>query len=164
MWSEYRKEKIEGYERAKKRGVDWDIIPILDKINEKENYFTISSCSGRIVVIDLEDVLECICICKHQGVADSGSAHITCCMQRFNFRKKFNGCCKQPWIQKERNHILAELRCRNSFLEKLELPVSIDLKKIVENSYLRIAVDVANEKLKKGKIKLKRLEELITSL
>lgn len=40
-------------DKSKKGEVDADIKPLLDIINSKEGYKTTSSCSGRIVLIDL---------------------------------------------------------------------------------------------------------------
>ncbi len=42
------------YREAKMKGeVDRDIIPILDILNSSEEYYTTSSCSGRIVVMQI---------------------------------------------------------------------------------------------------------------
>ncbi len=52
-----RKEALEKYERAKREGkVDEDIISILDKINSSLHYYTTSSCSGRIILIQLPEI------------------------------------------------------------------------------------------------------------
>lgn len=36
-------------------GIDEDIMEILDEINRREEYYTTSSCSGRIVLISLPE-------------------------------------------------------------------------------------------------------------
>ncbi len=52
-----RKEALEKYERAKSRGlVDRDIIPLLDKINSLKDFYTTSSCSGRIVLLSIPKI------------------------------------------------------------------------------------------------------------
>ncbi|RLF92142.1 hypothetical protein DRN82_00495, partial [Thermococci archaeon] len=49
-----KKEALMSLEIALRRGeVDEDIIPLLEKINSMENYFTTSSCSGRISVMEM---------------------------------------------------------------------------------------------------------------
>ena len=52
-----RKEAIKKYEVAKKKGeVDEDIVSLLDKINSSPHYYTTSSCSGRIILIQLPEM------------------------------------------------------------------------------------------------------------
>ncbi|WP_456398205.1 tRNA(Phe) 7-((3-amino-3-carboxypropyl)-4-demethylwyosine(37)-N(4))-methyltransferase Taw3 [Palaeococcus sp. (in: euryarchaeotes)] len=46
-------EKLE--DALRKNLVDEDIISLLEKINSLENYFTTSSCSGRIVVMEMPE-------------------------------------------------------------------------------------------------------------
>ncbi|AAR39173.1 NEQ325 [Nanoarchaeum equitans Kin4-M] len=49
MFDELKKQFLERLEREKQLGyVDKPIIPLLDLINSFDNYFTLSSCSGRI--------------------------------------------------------------------------------------------------------------------
>ncbi len=51
-FDEQKDKAMEGLRKALKEGkVDEDIIPLLEKINSLENYFTTSSCSGRISVM-----------------------------------------------------------------------------------------------------------------
>ncbi len=50
MWSRFREKKIKEYEKAK---IDDEIKPILDDINSVSCFVTLSSCSGRIVVMDM---------------------------------------------------------------------------------------------------------------
>jgi len=52
-----RKEALSKYAEAKSKGlVDSDIIPILDIINRSSKYYTTSSCSGRIVVMEIPEI------------------------------------------------------------------------------------------------------------
>ncbi|MDK2795409.1 MAG: tRNA wybutosine-synthesizing protein 3 [Archaeoglobaceae archaeon] len=186
MWPNYKKEKIECYEKAKKEGkVDEDIIPLLDKINEKENYVTLSSCSGRIAVIDLncfgdkksseflgkwhnfakfEEVLDCAFKCRRQGwlIQYPPILHVAC--KDLSSAKNLMVIANESGFRRSGIISLQNYVVEIASLERMELPVVVDGKMIVERDYLRIAVDIANEKLKKGKIKLRRLEEFITSL
>jgi len=38
-------------DKSKKKTIDKEIIPLIKSINKKPNYYTTSSCSGRIVVL-----------------------------------------------------------------------------------------------------------------
>ncbi len=52
-----KKEALEKYEKAKSEGkVDDDIISLLDKINEHQELYTTSSCSGRIVILNIPSI------------------------------------------------------------------------------------------------------------
>ena len=55
-WDDYRKRKLEKLRAAKKKNeVDGWIIPLLDRINSLSCYVTLSSCAGRLVVMDMPD-------------------------------------------------------------------------------------------------------------
>ncbi|MCS7143538.1 MAG: hypothetical protein NZ879_00775 [Archaeoglobaceae archaeon] len=186
MWSEYRKEKLECYEEAKKEGkVDEDIIPLLDKINGKENFVTLSSCSGRIAVIELSnfgeklnsefigkwhrrvefrEILECVEKCKRQGwlIQYPPIIHVAC--KDLQSAKRMMSFANDSGFRRSGLISLQKLVVEISSLERIELPVAIEGRRIVDNEYLRIAVDFANKKLENGKKKIKRLEELISSL
>jgi tRNA wybutosine-synthesizing protein 3 len=55
-WDEYRRRKLEKLEIAKAKGeVDEWIIPILHRINSLKSYVTLSSCAGRLAVMDMPD-------------------------------------------------------------------------------------------------------------
>lgn len=185
MWSEYRREKIECYEKAKRQGkIDGDIVPLLEKINEKENYVTLSSCSGRILVIDLnsfgdkksseflgkwhnyasfEEVLESVNRCRRQGwlIQDPPILHVAC--KDLISAGKLMAAANNSGFRRSGIISLQNYVVEIASFERLELPVAIDGKRIVEENYLRIAVKIANEKLRSGKSKIKRLEKLISS-
>ena len=56
VWFEFKRRKLEGYIEAKEKNeVDEDIVPLLDLINSFEDFVTLSSCSGRIAVIDMPE-------------------------------------------------------------------------------------------------------------
>ncbi|MCS7118980.1 MAG: hypothetical protein RMH75_03185 [Archaeoglobaceae archaeon] len=185
-WNSYRKRKIEIYERARKnKEVDDDLIPILDKINNLEKYVTISSCSGRIVVIEVEN------FGKKEDSEFLGKWH-----QNVSFEEIFSAILKarrQTWLIQyppiihiackdficakrllevsnnvgfRRSGIISieNLIVEVSSLERLELPVAIEGRILMSEDYLRTVVEFANKKLKKGKEKLKKFEEVITFL
>jgi len=49
----FEKRKRRALERLAERGADADIVAILERINRLENFFTTSSCSGRIVLLKI---------------------------------------------------------------------------------------------------------------
>ena len=55
MWKDFRKKRIELLEDAVKAGkVDEKILPLLKKTNKNKNLVTISSCYGRIVLLEFD--------------------------------------------------------------------------------------------------------------
>jgi len=52
----FEKQKDRALERLRLRGADEEIVPILSKINSSEDFFTTSSCSGRIVLISIPEI------------------------------------------------------------------------------------------------------------
>ncbi|NJE42885.1 hypothetical protein [Thermococcus sp. GR6] len=55
-FDEQKARAMAGLRKALEEGkVDEDIIPLLEKINSLENYFTTSSCSGRISVMEMPE-------------------------------------------------------------------------------------------------------------
>ena len=52
-----KKQTLEKLEHAKKKGlVDKDIISIIDLINSYDDYYTSSSCYGRIVLLEIPKI------------------------------------------------------------------------------------------------------------
>ncbi len=55
MWKDFRKKRIELLEDAVEKGkVDEKILGLLKKINKNKNLVTISSCYGRIVLLEFD--------------------------------------------------------------------------------------------------------------
>jgi tRNA wybutosine-synthesizing protein 3 len=51
-WKRYREKHLGKYENARRAGAaDAPIVPLLDAINEHEEYVTTSSCSGRVTLL-----------------------------------------------------------------------------------------------------------------
>jgi tRNA wybutosine-synthesizing protein 3 len=54
--SPFEAEKKGALERLERRGADDEVMPVLQRINALDDFFTTSSCAGRIVVIHLPEV------------------------------------------------------------------------------------------------------------
>lgn len=52
IWEEFRERKLQEYRKA---DIDEWIRPITDSINSNKNFITLSSCAGRIAVMDMPD-------------------------------------------------------------------------------------------------------------
>jgi tRNA wybutosine-synthesizing protein 3 len=164
----------------------WDekIISLCEKINSKENYYTTSSCSGRIVLmIDQEKKVEDLFLfVSHDKISfkklkeelekslkenkkikfklEPCILHISCknledAEKLFEIGK--NAGWKRLGIIGTRNGFTFELNST----EKLEFPIIQNKKILVDDDFLKIILEDANEKLEKCWTKIKKLEKEI---
>ncbi len=184
-WIEFKRKKLEILERAKEKGeVDEDIIPLLDTINSFDCFVTTSSCSGRIVVLDVPkigDKLNAKFLGKwHRTVdwkevakalekststtwliSDPPIIHVACrdlecarILMRIANESGFRRCGIISL-----NRFVVEI---TSF-EKLEAPLAVNGKIVVDEGYIKLLTDFANEKLLRGKEKLERFKSKLSS-
>ncbi|MEM2324297.1 MAG: hypothetical protein QXK70_00325 [Archaeoglobaceae archaeon] len=178
-WGEYKRRRLEFFERERREGkVDEDILPLLELINSCDPYVTLSSCSGRIAVLDLEEfgkklnsrfmgkwhrtvgfdeVLESAKNCKRQGwlIQFPPIVHVAC-RDLFSAEKLLK-IANSAGFRRSGLISLRNLVVEISSLERVEMPIAIGGKLIVDENYLRIAVEMANLKLTKSKEKIERL-------
>lgn len=185
-WEDYRNRKLDSYIDFLKKGeIDEDLIPLLNKINSLEDYVTLSSCSGRIAVLDLDDfgkklnseflgkwhslvsfeeVVSAIMKSKRQTwfIQSPPIIHVAC--RDWNSAKKLLEISNNAGFRRSGLISVENLVVEIASFERIELPVALAGKMIVSEDYLRILVDFANRKLGRGKEKLKRLYEMVISL
>ena len=184
-----KKEALEKYERAKRKGeVDNDIIPLLEKINSLHNFYTTSSCSGRIVFlnipevgnkkdakflckwhkeVDKEELVDCLKKYKEHYlffIMQSPIIHIVAYnLEWANKMIKIALSCgfKYTSIKKiEAKKILIEVLST----ENLHIPIARDGKIRIDEKQLIFFLEIANKLLIRAKNKLKCLEEKISYL
>ncbi len=183
FWEEFRRRRLRGYEEAKRRGeVDGDIIPILDLINSSERFVTLSSCSGRIAVMDMPEFgnkVESVFLGKwHRPVkvdevmeAVERGRMVTWLIM---FPPIIHVACKDLKSAEMMMRIANEAGLRRSgvislkrfvvevnSLERLETPLAVNGRMIVDEDALEVMVDFANRKLMRGKDKLRRFYALL---
>jgi len=186
VWAEFRRRKFEGYRIAKERGeVDEDIVPLLDLINSFECYVTLSSCSGRIAVMDMPkfgDKVESVFLGKwHRSVSFEEVLEAVKLGRRTTWLIMFPPIIHVACESVEHAERLMKLANDSGFrrsglislkhnvveicsLERLEAPVAIEGRIVVGMEGLRVMVDFANEKLERSKAKLKRLHASLREL
>ncbi len=164
----------------------WDkrIEGLCNKINSSENYYTTSSCSGRIILMVDNDKKEkdLFVFVSHDKVffdelkKELNSAlkkdkkikfkfepcilHISCktledAEELYN-KAKLTGW-KKSGIIGMKNGITLELNST----EKLEFPAIQDKKILINDEFLKIVVEEANKKLEKSWLKIQRLDKII---
>lgn len=176
-------------DKSSKKSWDKHILKLCEKINSKKEFFTTSSCSGRIYLVKdvdekaegnllkvwhdeirLEELIKAIDelmrknnLGKNINIKfkqESLILHVVCeslnDAQNFLDKGKLAGW-KRCGIISSRKRFIVEL-CST---EKLEFPIIVNGKIIVNEEFLKIVVAKANENLKKGWGKIKKLEKII---
>ena len=164
----------------------WDpkIKKLCDKINKKKNYYTTSSCAGRVVLLKYSDIkqedaflfrthekikfeelkssLERI-LKEYDGVVEfqqtSCIMHVSCKTlsdsQEIVNQAKESGWKRSGIMGGKRN--MVELHST----ESISFPIISDGKILVSDEFLKIIVKQANEKLERVWEKINRLEKKV---
>ena len=166
----------------KEKKVDKGVLPILFIINESDNYYTSSSCYGRIVLLEIPNIGD------KKAAKFLGKWHRTIDVDElFDAARKAK--CGQIWLlsQSPIIHITSKtneaadkllktaVACgfKNSGLkslgrkivvevcstERLDAPVGKDGVLFCGREYLELLTDISNEILKKSTHKLQKLEK-----
>lgn len=163
----------------------WDkkILKLCKKINSLENYYTTSSCSGRILVmqdkekkapnlfelishntIDYENFMKSLpkkfYNLNFKFKQEPLILHIMC-KDLESAKKLLKSAQLSGW--KRSGIIFAEKRIAVELLstEKLEFPLVYDGELLVNEKFLKIVLKKANENLKRGWKKIQSLEKII---
>ena len=164
----------------------WDekIAELCEKINNKKEYYTTSSCAGRIVLIKKADKKqEGLFLFRAHGKVSFSEIkrelekvkenneiiyfrqepcilHVACKTlgdaQILLDKAKFVGW-KNSGVMASNKRVVLEMRST----EHIELPIIKNKKILVSDEFLKILVDEANEKLEKTWKKIQNLERMI---
>lgn len=177
-----KKSALSKLDKSKKGSIDKRILKVLDKINAKENYFTNSSCSGRIVLLkqgkrkdkcewvyvshdlaDKEEMWEKLMKSKGNIClrVESMILHISC--RALDDADKLLKLSRKIY---KRAGIMSIKKLSIEIMgsDFLEVPLMIDNKLIVEKEYFDKIVKEANKKIKTNWKKTKEFEKLIEGL
>ena len=164
---------------------EWDskIKGLCDKINKKRNYYTTSSCAGRIVLIkalnkkakdvflfrshkkiSFKELKKALKEIKYAGLVyfqqTTCILHIACfdleSAQGLVNKAKFAGW-KHSGIMTTKKRFMVELHST----EKLEFPIMDGKRVLVDDNFLRLIVREANLKLERVWKKIGKLGDLV---
>lgn len=176
-----KKNQLEKDDKSLKQGWDKQIASLCEKINSSSDYYTTSSCSGRIVLIkdskeksddlfvkvwhdkvsfdevknvlrELEDVKGLVIFKQEPCIM-----HVACRTME-NARKLIKLAQESGW---KRNGIISSdkrIVVEINATDKMEMPIYFK-KSLVEDVYLEMILSEANKKLKSSWEKIKKLEE-----
>ncbi len=163
----------------------WDdkIKGLCDKLNAKKNYYTTSSCGGRIVLLKQSDekIENAFLFRTHKKISfnelkkaligvgfdglvefkqNSCILHVACASlddaQKLVDEAKFAGW-KRSGIMATRRRYMVELHST----ESMSFPIMDKGKVLVEDDFLKLIVNEANEKLERAWAKIEKLRKLI---
>jgi len=168
------------------QGVDGPIAGLCDKINKSDDYFTTSSCSGRMVLIkdsekkgpglflfrshnlvgfdELRDAIDELVEKKVEGVVlfkQEPCLVVVSCKDTHSQWKLFSKARNNGW---KKSGILSVDKKRLVELmssENISFPIIKDGKVLVDEGFLKLVLKKGNENLKKGWEKIERLVGLI---
>tara|TARA_Y100000310_G_C20658494_1_gene803321 strand:- start:1381 stop:1941 length:561 start_codon:yes stop_codon:yes gene_type:complete len=164
----------------------WDsaIVKLCEMINSKKEYYTTSSCGGRISLVKgLKEKAENVFLfkthdkisfrelkkelekaSKYKGLIyfkqEPCILHVACLNEekgsKLLIRARIAGWKRSGMIATSKR-VMLELMST----EKLELPIMMEGKILVDDDYLRLLVKEANKKLEKVREKINKFENLI---
>jgi tRNA wybutosine-synthesizing protein 3 len=185
-WLEYRRRKLEEYLNSREKGeIDRDILNLLDAINYHPQYVTLSSCSGRIAVLDIpefgkkseaeflgkwhhevepDSIINAALMCSHTAwlIQYPPILHVACSdleAASILLRIANNSGFRRSGIISPKNFVV-----EIASLERMELPIAEKGNLLVDLSYLDFVVELSNRKLREGKAKLKRFERKMEAI
>jgi tRNA wybutosine-synthesizing protein 3 len=180
-----KKMALQKPDKSSAGSIDTAIQPVCTLLNASQNYYTTSSCSGRIVImsesgihdkhaaqwllvshqpVDVTTILELSFPDTEIWFREEGMIlHVACrtyedAFQLVHTAQKTG--LKRSGVISSANKIIVEILDT----EKLELPIGINGKLVVSSQYLELIVEKANTKLKRTRKKIKHLKKNIKIL
>ena len=179
---EHKKNALKKLNKAKNENlVDKDIIPILDIINDLDDYYTSSSCYGRIVLLEIPEIgdkknavflgkwhrkITSDEILKAANKANKGLLWILAQSPIIHLGAKTNNAAdkilktaiscgfKNSGLKSIDRNIIVEILST----ERLDSPVGKDGILFFEGEYLELLVEISNDIINKSISKLKKLK------
>lgn len=190
MFDKFHREKkifLSKIDKSKKGQIDKEIFFLVNKINSFQNYYTTSSCAGRIIILkipkserknetkklfishrkvnfsEIKKVLKNIPKEKLWFRYEPAIFHISC--RTIDDAQKIINAArsvgfKKSGIQATRKKISVEV----SSSDIIDTIIATNGNLVVDDSYLKILIDEANKKMKRNKKKLKKFYEILNRI
>lgn len=183
-FSERKNIQLKKQDKSNIGGIDRQISKLVKKINSLENYYTTSSCAGRITMLkDMEQKKDNLFVFRtHEKTSfeeikqelrkatkykklvyfkqEPCILHVACkniaAAQRLIDKAKFVGF-KKSGMFATRNRVICELLST----ENIILPILDKGRVLVSDGFLRLIVREANKKLERTRQKINRLYDLL---
>lgn len=183
MFDKQKKDILNKLDKSKKGEIDQPIKPILDIINSHNDFFTTSSCSGRIIVLeipeegkknqakwlyvshektDLEKIQQSLKDISNDVWLNQEPAifHIVC--RNIESSKKILDTARNAGLKRSGLTTLGDkLLCQIASTDVLATIIAKNGQIVVSEEYLALLIQEANKKMQKNQ---ERLELFITGL
>lgn len=182
-------EKLYKPDRSFKGDVDVAAIPVIEAFNSKDNYYTTSSCSGRISVffeadsgrkdesgwlfvehrtVEFEEIFSSLNELPQESVwfrQESPIFHVAC--RDEPYAKQLLELCRDIGLKHSgiigtsTKRVIVEIIFNN----KMDVPIASDGMLFVDEKFVKFIVKKANSRFKKNQVLLRKLErEIIRKL
>lgn len=182
-FQESKKKQLSKIDKSNKKSWDEKIIGLCEKINKKSEYYTTSSCGGRIVLLKSEEgkkpdmflfrthnkisfneLKKILGNINYNGLVlfkqESCILHVAC-ESLEDAWKLLRKAREVGWKRSGVMSIGGRIMCELHSTESLSLPIMDDGKILVDDDYLKLLVDEVNMRLEKCWEKIERLERFI---
>ncbi len=180
-------QKLYKPDKSFKGTVDDDAIPIINEINSKNNYYTTSSCSGRISLfyesssgkkheagwtfvkhgtVDKKEIIDSLKDIPDETLwfkMETPIFHVACRTEKD--AEKLLGLCmslgfKRSGITSVGKRVMIEI----IFNEKMEVPISMNNTLFIDDKFIEFLVKKANQKMEKNNELLKKFHKELKKL
>ncbi|MFH1642530.1 MAG: tRNA wybutosine-synthesizing 3 family protein [Nanoarchaeota archaeon] len=183
---EDKKNILAKIDKSSKRCIDKDIKQLVDFLNNKPDYFTTSSCAGRILLISqpkqnkkynvewlylshdevifstIKNIINEITTSDVWFKEESAILHV-CCKTIEDASNLIETAKHAGFKRSGINTIGKRIMLELLSTENMAAPIIKDSKLIVDDDYIKILVDEANKKLKRTKEKINALYKILSS-
>ncbi len=175
-------DKLYKPDKSKKGDVDKFLISLIDDINETENYFTTSSCSGRISIFTInkenkKNTSNWILVSHEKVTFDqilNSLKDLSSEVVRFKQEPMIlHICCRTLENAQNLMYIAHEsglkdsgiISTRKRFIlkivgsDRIDSPIAVEGKLMVSEEYLKWLTSIVNEKLERVHVRIEKLHE-----
>ncbi|MFP4423661.1 MAG: tRNA wybutosine-synthesizing 3 family protein [Candidatus Woesearchaeota archaeon] len=180
MFDLSKQQALSKLDKSKKGYIDEEILPLITALNKKKNFYTTSSCAGRIVLLELRgkkkhDAHWIFCSHKKaEGIEseiseypvwfryDPPIIHLSC--RTLEDAKIFLEIAKNAGFKHTGIISLGRIMVELIGYDKIATLVSRDGKPLVDKEYLNILTELANECMERNRLRLQALYESLDRL
>ena len=175
-FDQQKKSILDRKDKSIKGSIDREIKPLVNKINSLNDYYTSSSCAGRILLIEfsgrkdkakwlfikhskatLGEIKDSLKISKEKIWLRQESMIVHICCRDMQAAQKMLRLCHKAGLKRAGIIAAGKRTTVEAYgTERMDTIVAINNKIIVEDDYLKILLREANNKLIRNKEKIKQ--------
>lgn len=183
-FQKYKRQFLLKKDKSIKGAKDKGILKVINLINSRENYYTTSSCSGRIVLYekinDKKNNFNFLFISHDKTDLDDIKDIFNKKYENIWFRQEgfiLHVCCKTIKDAEKLLNLIMKIGLKRSGIISLKNKIMVEIigtevidtiiadkKLLVDETYLKILINEANKKMDRNKEKIDRLYEALCRL